>query len=303
MKIKKFLTTDKVLEYLENEVQNAANALDIFKIDNQIWENDNIIRDGFLGYAMQYEIEAHQIFNKQIDANEDFAEQILVNEFVELLDHIRYSIGLTQLYGKMKSDSFFLEENENFRFHFNSSTMLSSIASDRIRDFVTLKILNNYDEHKKTFYKKPFIELEDHLKELRLKKELGGVTDNLIHEYFNKIKSLRKIAEHIAIYKKVRNSIVHEAATNNAIEYKRRAKMHKDLKNKICDESSIKWSFNNEYNQGKIEQVMLEYKDSLMIKLEEGMNFLTTWYTTLVDIGDLVFQAHYMKKKVGKHAK
>ena len=139
--IAKFLTTEKVLEYLETELHNAASALGVLRIDSQVWEDESNPRDGFLGYAMQEE-SGWDNFAVDNDTVSEIPEtRILVTEFLALMDQIRYSIGMTQLYANTKSDSFFPEESEFFWMHYNNSLITCGIASDRIRDFAIIGVL------------------------------------------------------------------------------------------------------------------------------------------------------------------
>jgi|GEM_PF-1046739 hypothetical protein len=284
METKKFLTTEKVLEYLEHEVHNAANALGVLSIDSQVWEDESNPRDGFLGYAMQEETGWQSFPLDNASAAETQETRILVMEFLGLMDQVRYSLGITQLYANTKSDSFLPEESEFFWMHYNNASITCGIASDRIRDFAVIGILEkSRRSYEKKWYVDPFKDSEKHLQELCVMKELGGITDQLVHEYAEEIKILPKNAEEIALLRKNRNRIIHDWSTKGAKDLKHREERFKNHP----EVPSAK----------EIESRVLEERARIMTSLSQSMDELKHWYDLLVKVGDLVFQAEHMIRK------
>jgi hypothetical protein len=156
-----------ILENLELEVERAAKHTGIYRTASLVWEDENTPRDGFLGYAMQEELLS---FSENTEIHYKYN---LVSEFNDLLDQIWYSSGLTQLYAKTIDDSFFSEEHSQFWIHHNSSMMLLSIASDRIKEFTIECILNKSESYSKKSYNQyvsPFKDLTVYLKDSIKKK-------------------------------------------------------------------------------------------------------------------------------------
>jgi hypothetical protein len=284
MEIRKLLTTEKVLEYLENEVNNAANALGVFRIDSQVWEDESNPTDGFLGYAMQEEAGWQSFPLDNQNAAETPETRILLTEFLELMDQVRYSIGITQLYANTKSDSFFPEESEFFWMHYNNASITCGIASDRIRDFAIIGILDKRRRsYEKKCYVEPFKDIEDHLQERCVSKKLGGVTDQLVRAYAEEIKILPKHADEIASLRQKRNRIVHELSTKGA----------RDLKH--CEERYQ--NLPEIPSATEIERRIRDERTRIIKSLGQSMGELKHWYHLLVKVGDLVFQAEYMVRK------
>jgi len=282
--IAKFLTTEKVLEYLETELHSAANALGVLRIDSQVWEDESNPRDGFLGYAMQEESGWDNFAVDSGTASEIPETRILVTEFLELMDQIRYSIGMTQLYANTKSDSFFPEESEFFWMHYNNSLIACGIASDRIRDFAIIGVLNkSIRSYGKKLYVEPFKDLEQNLQQRCLGKELGGVTEQLMGQYANDIKDLPAHADEVASLRKKRNSIVHDLSTKSARDLKQR-------KTQVETQSTMP-------SVKEMEDRLRKVKASIMENLERNMGELKKWYGLLERMADLVFQAEYMVRK------
>ncbi len=295
MSVTKFLKTDKVLEYLEKEVGDAAKALGIFRIETQVWEDENNPRDGFLGYAMQQELE-WPAFDLNGENNEAPSAQILVHEFLELMDQIWYSIGLSQLYARTKSNASFPDESSLFWLHYNSSLILSSIASDRIRKFIITRNYDGWQYNKNDKFTRPFHDFKNYMKNLCEKKELGGVTHNLIAEYSEQIEPIVEYAEDIVRFKKIRNKIVHEISTKKARELKRHSEEyhHHDA---LLDKSDFsEGTFQVKYNT-EFDNRMFDHHLRIMKEYEDHMVMLKKWYLLLQKIGDLTFQGDYMIAK------
>jgi hypothetical protein len=298
MEIKKFLSTDKVLGYLENEVDDAAKALGVFSIDSQIWEDENSPRNGFLGYAMQQETD-FQSFSMDNEEVYDRPEtRILVTEFLELMDQIRYSTGITQLYANTKSNSFFPEESPLFWMHYNNALITSSIASDRIRDFAIVGVLEQTSRHYAgKYYIVPFQDIEKYLKDLCAKKELGGITEELMRQYAKDVEALPKHAEDIARLRKKRNSIVHDLSTRSAKELKQRVELPQNQSKDSSTNRNCRLNETRHFSVTEVEKRMLEQKTRIMKELGKSMDELKQWYLLLEKVGDLVFQAEYMISK------
>jgi len=139
----KFLSREKLVEYLDEEVRLFLNDKGIYEINQYGWLTDDRPDPEYLGHAMW---QAEPPGRPQITAISDSAmvsglypaDPAKIAEagiaFEGLMRTARHSIGLTSLYHGASSP---MPEEANFSFwyHYSDTVLKLNMATDRLRDF------------------------------------------------------------------------------------------------------------------------------------------------------------------------
>jgi hypothetical protein len=214
--------------------------------------------------------------------------QFLMTEFLELLDQIRYSIGISILHSKVKN-SFLREESEYFVLHYNNAVILSNIASDRLRDLLIRGVLKRPRQEYKR-YVPPFQAAVKYLNDFFHSHGFRGVTDSFAEEFLQEVEGMPIMAESITRLRKQRNRIVHEVFTKKAsreqIYYSDGLREDKTKAQNIKDGNEL------------IRQ-MEEHGTRLVKDINNKLVDLRDSYKELIQLGNLIFQAEYMTRNTG----
>lgn len=120
----KYLSREKLIEYLDEELRQSLNARGLFEIDHYGWLDDGELDPEYCGHAMWQEKPPE--LKKLL---------VLGEEFTNLMRSARHSLGLTCLYydetGSPLNDSSY-----SCSFYFADTINKLNLSSDRIRDFL-----------------------------------------------------------------------------------------------------------------------------------------------------------------------
>jgi hypothetical protein len=140
MKIIKFLSREKLVEYLDEELRLFLNDQEIYEINQYGWLIDDRPDPEYIGLAMwqtEPPIRHDKILNiaptppSRSTSPADMSKLFTLGlEFEELMKSARHSIGLTCLYHK-ETDGI----SQFPGYHFSDAAMKLRLATDRIRDF------------------------------------------------------------------------------------------------------------------------------------------------------------------------
>jgi hypothetical protein len=140
MSVLRFLSKEKLVEYLDEELRNFLNDSEIYEITQYGWLADNQPDPDYLGLAMWQSDPptAPQDLAGIVDYSEVSSDweprlsEMLGNgrEFEELMLSARHSIGLGGLYFDNPE-----EMNPCFAFHYSETETKLTMATDRLRDF------------------------------------------------------------------------------------------------------------------------------------------------------------------------
>ena len=220
-KVEKFLTADKVLQYLEVEVKEACDKLGIFIISSRVWADENSPNDEFLGYAMQDELYSRGFTDEYNYEVQD--RSVLYTEIDALMEHAYYLIGFTTLYATIDKEAWLLEERGLFWTHYNNALIVLSTASDRLREFVITYVLRHdfkkYDKKQKKdlnlqergecFYELTFKEMSSHMGNMYQRHKLFGLVESQIPHYLQSLGDIGGAAAKVGNYRTLRNDIRH----------------------------------------------------------------------------------------------
>lgn len=120
----RFLSREKLTEYLSEELRHILNEKEIYEIDQYGWLGDGEQDPDYAGHATWQE-----------DPPELQKLATLGNEFTHLMRSARHSLGLASLYHDTAS-TIFNDNCNSFSFQFTDTVNKLNLAADRIREFL-----------------------------------------------------------------------------------------------------------------------------------------------------------------------
>lgn len=122
----KFLSREKLMEYLDEELRLSLNERGLFEIDQYGWLDDGELDPEYCGHAMWQEKPPE--LKKLL---------ILGEEFTSLMRSARHSLGLTCLYNDV-TDSQMNDSAYYCSFYYADTINKLNLSSDRIREFLII---------------------------------------------------------------------------------------------------------------------------------------------------------------------
>lgn len=200
MSVVKFLSSEKLVEYLDEELRIFLNAKEIYEINHYGWLADGCPDPEYIGLAM-WQTEpptSHDKFADFIDPpNDPTISQTEMGrilqaglEFEELMKSARHSIGLTYLYHKDPDNL-----TSCYNYHSHDTTVKLGMGTDRLRELFinAFSALPEFDitsqnpsssdapQKQQHIFCQPFRQIRDQLAEHpALYKGLLGCVDELI---------------------------------------------------------------------------------------------------------------------------
>jgi len=131
MSILKFLSREKLVEYLDEELRLFLNDKEVYEINQYGWQTDNRPDPEYLGLAMWQTEPPTDAHTEDPTFPQARTQAILKNgrEFEDLMKSARHSIGLSHLYHKNPDGM-----SPCSGYHFSDTAMKLSIAADRLRE-------------------------------------------------------------------------------------------------------------------------------------------------------------------------
>jgi hypothetical protein len=216
MTVEKFISSHKLVEYLDLEVIECLTANHIFDMGACAWVDENTPDPQFLGHAMcqsepplGFDYEA--AFGGPTSHRPTEYEEVLTvsgADFEGLMQLARMSIGLTLWQQKITEDSLFGDKHYFWLHHVSAMVLLNS-ASDRLREFFIMAFfqqkIKQYDKRKEdskkrkhSWYQTPFNQASE--------------SNNL--SILGQLDSLTTAVAKIYSFREERNIIVHEITSN-----------------------------------------------------------------------------------------
>lgn len=171
MKLVKFMSREKLVEYLEEELRLFLNAEEIYDINQYGWLQDDRPDPEYMGFAM-WQMEPpsarHKISNisgKPRPLSKKNSATIFKTglAFKELMQSARHSIGLTYLYRNDYDNPCYC-----FNYHFSDAAMKLTLATDNLRKLFidVFRVLPDLDiKGKNRSFCRPFQQTRDKLAE------------------------------------------------------------------------------------------------------------------------------------------
>lgn len=296
MSIQKFLTTEKLVEYLDKEVKNLLISQDIFDIGSYGWQSEDTEDPNYIGHAMwqvdpPLETDWDYLYGDcPPRRNPSENEKLLVvvgNDFEGLMRASRLSIGLCLLHKKIALKNP-INDNHYFWLHHTDSILQLNMASDRIREYFTLAFFDvtsdiyKQNGRKNGWYVTPFIEAIEHCKKYQTNTKIIDPVSLLPH-----------MAERIYSFREIRNGIVHDIATKLGKMNKEFAEMHQadfDSKKLLKSTKDIP-----DYDTMIKKQKEIQQKHEM--ELSKSSLKIIDWYKILVKFSSHIFEAeHWLRK-------
>lgn len=120
----KFISREKLVEYIDEELRDFLNEHGIYDISQYGWAEDEEHDQEYIGHALWQENPPQ--LKKLVN---------LGNEFTNLMKSARHSLGLTCLY-RDTTDTLLNDSGYSFSFHLADTIHKLNQASDRIREFL-----------------------------------------------------------------------------------------------------------------------------------------------------------------------
>lgn len=128
----KFMSREKLIEYLDEELRQSLNALGLYEIDQYGWLDDGELDPEYCGHALWQEKPPE--LKKLL---------VLGEEFICLMRSARHSLGLTFLY-RDATDSQLNDSGYSCSFYFADTINKLNLASDRIRKFLITAFTHSF---------------------------------------------------------------------------------------------------------------------------------------------------------------
>ena len=299
MPVQKFITTEKLVEYLDQESSDLLLSHDVYDIGNYGWQSEDTEDPDYIGHAMwqinpPVETEWDYLFGAgPVRCRPTEKEKLLTvagYDFEGLMRASRMSIGLCLLHKSIAMQKP-LDDNHYFWLHYTDSIFQLNMASDRIREYFVVAF---FDETSKTYkdkgkknnwYVTPFIQTRNHCQENQIKLNIT-----------NAVMPLPDIADKIYSFRESRNEIVHDIST-------KLGKMHKELierQQQAYDAVDTTETSNNMLDYDAMLQRQKEINEEHEKELSASSSIIIEWYTTLVKFSSHIFEAeHWLRKSKG----
>ena len=208
MSVQKFITTEKLVEYLDQEANSLLLSHDVYDIGNYGWQSEDTEDPDYIGHAMwqtspPFETEWGYLFgNGPVRHRPTDKKKLLTvaeHDFEGLMRASRLSIGLCLLHRTIAIQKPF-DDNHYFWLHYTDAILQLNMAADRIREYFIMAFFNSTpDEYKKSgrrngWFVRPFIAARDRCRQ-------GQVTSYIA----NAIAPLPDIADQIYRFRESRN--------------------------------------------------------------------------------------------------
>jgi len=297
MVVEKFISTQKLVKYLDQEIEARLVERQIYDIGHYGFLDGDTYDPEFLGHAM-WQVQS-PLLNDSLNlgfsdilvthkpTKEEEALVVIGRDFEGQVRLARMSLGLALWQQELAQDAVF-DDNDYFWLHYASAMVMLSAASDRIREFFVMAFfrqeINAYENMKaerkwkgdpKSWYVTPFI----HARDL----EATGSRDQLIEKLLQKLVSL---TENVFRNKEHRNGVVHEIST---VIGKREREVTHRLRQRF-DEQQGSNPTPHTSEIGDPAETLKEVQNVHSAKLHKAAGQIISWYTTLIRASSLVFE-------------
>lgn len=295
MGVQKFITNDKLVEYLDREAADLLLSHEIYDIGNYGWQLEDTEDPEYIGHAMwqinpPVETEWDYMFNAgEVRCRPTEKQKLLTvagSDFEGLMRASRLSIGLCLLHKSIAMTEP-LADNHYYWLHHTDSILQLNMASDRVREYFVVTFFDKTSEEyknngrKNNWYITPFIQARDACNE-------NGVNNNII----NAVTPLPQMAEKIYSFRESRNGIVHDIAT-------KLGKMHMEFI-EMQQQAYDSGRENTPHNTGgyaAIAQQQSKIQEEHIAELNNSSLKIIEWYKLLIKFSSNVFEAeHWLRK-------
>jgi hypothetical protein len=296
MTVEKFISTHKLVKYLDQEVVESLIAHQIFDIGNYGWLDENTPDPQFIGHALwqiesPLECDYGAAFGGSTSHRPTEYEEVLAisgADFEGLIQLARMSIGLSLWQQKLAEEALF-GDNHYFWLHYVSAMVMLNSASDRLREFFVMgyfqEKIKDYDKKKADdknrkhfWYQTPFEQAHES-RDQSIAEQLGNLVS---------------LSEEIFKYREKRNEIVHEVASKTGkishdITYKQRERF---------DEERQSGFVRQEMNFEETSKHFAEAQEAHKGELRAAVDQIISWYKTLVQASSYVFEIeNHLRKR------
>ncbi len=296
MPVQKFITTEKLVEYLDQEVDALLSYHDVYDIGNYGWLSEDTEDPDYIGHAMwqtdpPIETEWEYLFgNGSVRHRPTEKEKLLTvagSDFEGLMRASRLSIGLCLLHKTIAMKKA-LEDNHYFWLHYTDSILQLNMASDRIREYFIVSLLNETSEtykkkgRKNGWFVTPFIEARDYCLNNSAKQNIS-----------NAVVKLPDMADQIYSFRDSRNGIVHDISTKLGKMYKKIVEDQQQAFDSNSVSKTAKDAPEYEAIRTQYEKIEREHQQ----ELTKSSQLIIEWYKILVKFSSYVFEAeHWLRK-------
>ena len=301
MAVQKFITTEKLVEYLDQEASNLLLSNDVYDIGNYGWQSEDTEDPDYIGHAMwqinpPVETEWDYLFrNGPVRHRPTEKEKLLTvagNDFEGLMRASRMSIGLCLLHKSIAMQKP-LDDNHYFWLHHTDSVLQLNMSSDRIREYFVVAFFDETSEtykdkgRKNSWYVTPFIQVKDHCQGNQVKPNIT-----------NAVTPLTDMAAKIYSFRESRNKIVHDIST-------KLGKMHKELierQQQAYDAADTANTSANIIGYDSVLEKQKEINEEHEKELSASSSMIIEWYKMLVKFSSHIFEAEHWLRKSKENA-
>jgi len=295
MTVQKFITIEKLVEYLDQEVGNLLLSSDVYDIGNYGWQSEDTEDPNYIGHAIwqtnpPVEAEWEYLFGDgPVRHRPTEKEKLLTvagNDFEGLMRASRLSIGLCLLHETIAARKP-LDDNHYFWLHHTDSILLLNMASDRIREYFLVAFFDETSDGYKRKGKNngrfvtPFIKANDLCRSAALSKNIVDA-----------VAALPDMADRIYSFRESRNGIVHEISTKLG---KMQEEFIEDQQQAFDSKRGTKTA--KEYSLEEMSEMHVEIEAKHKEELSRSSESIIEWYKILVKFSSHVFETEYWLRK------
>lgn len=296
MSVQKFIFTEKLVEYLDQEAGSLLSSKKIYDIGNYGWKSEDTEDPEYIGHAMwqispPVETEWDYLFgNGPVRHRPTEKEKLLIvsgSDFEGLMRASRLSIGLCLLHETIAIQKP-LDDNHYFWLHHTDSILHLNMASDRIREYFVVAFFDETSDSYKHkgrrsgWFVTPFIEARDRCQQERVKQSIVSA-----------VTPPPGMAEQIYSFRESRNGTVHEIST-------KLGKMHKELvesQQQAFDSKAMPDLGKDIPDYDLIRQKQDDVNRKHQEELSSSSQLIVDWYKTLVKLSSYIFEVeHWLRK-------
>lgn len=297
MVIEKFISTQKLGKYLDQEIEARLVERQIYDIGHYGWLDGDTYDPEFLGHAM-WQVQS-PLLNDHLNlgfpdipvthkpTKEEEALVVIGGDFEGQVRLGRMSLGLALWQQELAQEAVF-DDNDYFWLHYASAMVMLNAASDRIREFFVMAFFRQkirayenkgskekWATKRKSLYVTPFI----HARDL----EARDSGDQLIEQLLERLVSL---AHDVFSNRRDRNSIIHDIST---IIGRRERSLTCQLRQRF-DEQQHSNSALQTSEIGDPVETFKEVQNVHRAELRKAADQIISWYMTLIRASSLVFE-------------
>lgn len=277
MTITKFLSTDKLIEYLEEELRTLLNDRGVYEVEHYGWMDDDVPDPDYIGHAMWQVSPPAVAFQGGRDRQGKARSEAVIDrlmsvgmEFTALVKSSRLSLGHALLHEEMARSSTY-GDDLNFWLHNADAMMKLGMASLKIREYFVVSLINER------------VEAYDHQLMAKFVRADGSQAD-----FMTPFKEANGLID-----EKVRNRFQLENCFSALVPIMGVANAYYQNRNTVPSPHAAR-DRNDRVDAGEACTDCAGHETNGRPEIDMAIREMTNWYRTLVEASNLVFLVEHL---------